>query len=92
MRHGVVQLARQLNPLLGLRLLEPALAGTVLGADGHAERHRGVSSTARPPIASPTPVQLTTSPIVAGTRMIASPAAASRPDPQRNSAYGSSRK
>ena len=34
-----------------------------------------VRSTARPPIASPTPVQLTTSEMEAGTRMIASPPA-----------------
>ncbi len=51
-----------------------------------------LASTAIPPIASPTPFQLTNSPIVAGTRMMASPTTASRPEPQRNSAYGSSRK
>ena len=39
--HRVVQLARQPDPLLGLRLLEPAAPVAVLGARGHAEGHRG---------------------------------------------------
>ena len=36
MGHGVVQLARQLDPLLGLRLLEPAAPVIVLRARRHA--------------------------------------------------------
>ena len=41
MGHGVVQLARQLDPLLGLRLLEPAAPVVVLRARRDAQRHRG---------------------------------------------------
>src|SRR5919106_848526 len=49
-------------------------------------------STAVPPIRSATPVQLTKNPSVAAVRIMASPSTASRPEPQRNRAYGSSRK
>ena len=49
-------------------------------------RAKAAIRTATPPIASPTPGQLTNSDRVAGTRMIARPVTASRPDPQRKSA------
>ena len=55
-------------------------------------RAKELNRTAVPPIASARPVQLTKIPSVAATRMIARPAGASRPEPHRNSEYGSSRK